>query len=123
MRDFKTLDIWKRGIELTKQVYILSRSFPSEERYGLQSQIRRAVSSIPINIAEGCGRDSLKDFSHFIHIAEGSASEVECEIIIAVELGIITQDQAKPIIDEICQIRKMMNSYKIKIQDTIRRRS
>lgn len=88
-------------------------------KFGLQSQIRRAATSIPINIAEGCGRDSLKDFAHFIHIAEGSASELECELIIAVELGFITDYQATPLIEEISQIRKMMNSYKIKIQDTL----
>lgn len=94
MRDFKTLDIWKRGISLSKMIYVLSREFPAEEKFGLQSQIRRAATSIPINIAEGCGRDSLKDFAHFIHIAEGSASELECELIIAVELGFITDYQA-----------------------------
>lgn len=119
MRDFKTLDIWKRGISLSKMIYVLSREFPAEEKFGLQSQIRRAATSIPINIAEGCGRDSLKDFAHFIHIAKGSASELECELIIAVELGFITDYQATPLIEEISQIRKMMNSYKIKIQDTL----
>lgn len=119
MRDFKTLDIWKRGISLSKMIYVLSREFPAEEKFGLQSQIRRAATSIPINIAEGCGRDSLKDFTHFIHIAEGSASELECELIIAVELGFITDYQATPLIEEISQIRKMMNSYKIKIQDKL----
>lgn len=119
MRDFKTLDIWKRGISLSKMIYVLSREFPAEEKFGLQSQIRRAATSIPINIAEGCGRDSLKDFAHFIHIAEGSASELECELIIAVELGFITDYQATPLIEEISQIRKMMNSYKLKIQDTL----
>lgn len=95
MRDFKTLDIWKRGISLSKMIYVLSREFPAEEKFGLQSQIRRAATSIPINIAEG------------------SASELECELIIAVELGFITDYQATPLIEEISQIRKMMNSYKI----------
>ena len=61
---------------------------------------------VPINIAEGCGRDSLKDFAHFIHIAEGSASELECELIIAVELGFITDYQATPLIEEISQIQQ-----------------
>lgn len=121
MRDFKSLDIWKRGILLTKMIYEISRNFPNEEKFGLQSQMRRASTSIPINIAEGCGRDSLKDFAHFIHIAEGSASELECEIIIAVELGYITDDLAAPAVDEIFQIRKMMNSYKSKIKNTLNR--
>ncbi|MDO4971236.1 MAG: four helix bundle protein [Bacteroidales bacterium] len=121
MRDFKILDIWKRGILLTKMIYEISRNFPNEEKFGLQSQMRRASTSIPINIAEGCGRDSLKDFAHFIHIAEGSASELECEIIIAVELGYITDDLAAPAVDEIFQIRKMMNSYKSKIKNTLNR--
>ncbi|MGM9868425.1 MAG: four helix bundle protein [Sodaliphilus sp.] len=120
MRDFRNLEIWERGLQLAKQIYLVSRDFPSEEKYGLQSRIRRAATSIPINIAEGCGRESLKDFVHFIHFAEGSASEVECELIIAVELGFIDKLQAEPIIGEITQLRKMMNSYKLKIQDTIK---
>lgn len=77
MRDFRKLDIWKNGIELVKQVYQLSNKLPSEEKFGLRSQITRAAVSVPSNIAEGCSRNSEVEFKRFLEISMGSLFEVE----------------------------------------------
>ncbi|MBQ0115068.1 MAG: four helix bundle protein [Bacteroidales bacterium] len=115
MRDYKHLEIWQRGINLTIQIYDLTKEFPSEERFGLTSQLRRAVSSIPINIAEGCGRDTLKDFAHFLQIALGSLFEVESELIIAQKLGYV-RTGTEVLATEITELKKMIDSYKTKLQ-------
>src|SRR2546423_4045490 len=87
MRPHEKLDVWNRSIDLVMSVYKATESFPREERFGLTSQIRRAAVSIPANIAEGAARDSPKEFTHFLSTAQGSASELETEILIAHKLG------------------------------------
>ena len=86
---YKELEVWKKSIELVKAVYKLTEKFPKEEQFGLTSQIKRAVISIPSNIAEGNMRMSNKENSRFINIAMGSLTEVETQLIIAKELGFI----------------------------------
>lgn len=116
MRDFKKLNIWQRGLEFSLQIYEATASFPSEERFGLTSQIRRAATSIPINIAEGAGRVSKKDFAHFLHIAEGSANEVECELIIAKGLHYLPPNVCETLIDEVNEIKKMIVVFRSKLE-------
>lgn len=77
MQDYRKLRVWKDAHSLTLEVYRATRSFPKEERYGLTSQIRRAATSVPSNIAEGCGRATNRDFAHFLRIARGSSNEVD----------------------------------------------
>lgn len=96
MRDFHKLIIWQRSHQLALKVYSISKFFPKDELFGLTSQIRRAVSSIPTNIAEGCGRASNKDFAHFLQIAIGSAAEVEYELLLAHDLNYINENDFKP---------------------------
>ena len=91
MRNFRTLEIWKNGIELVKQVYVLSEQLPSEEKFGLRSQVTRAAVSIPSNIAEGCSRNSDIEFKRFLEIAMGSLFEVETQLIISEELDFISK--------------------------------
>ncbi len=86
---YKDLEVWKKSIELVKEIYSISLEFPKGEQFGLISQIKRAVISIPSNIAEGTAIYSDKDTSRFIDIALGSVAEVETQIIIAQELGYI----------------------------------
>ena len=93
VRDFKRLDIWRLSIDLSKRVYEISRKFPKEEVYGLTSQIKRAVISISSNIAEGCGRRTNKDCVLFLHRAVGSLKEVECQIVLARELGYLDENE------------------------------
>lgn len=92
MRDFRKLEIWKIGIELVKQIYPLSDKLPSEEKFGLRSQLTRAAVSIPSNIAEGCSRNSEIEFKRFLEIAMGSLFEVQTQLIIANELQFLSNE-------------------------------
>ena len=87
IKTHKDLDVWKLSIQLVKDIYQLSSKFPSEEKFGLVAQIRRAVVSIPSNIPEGEARNSDKDYIRFLYISLGSLSEIETQLIIAEELG------------------------------------
>ena len=117
MRDFHKLGIWQRIHQLTLDVYKMSKSFPKDELFGLKSQIRRAASSIPTNIAEGCGRASNKDFAHFLQIAIGSASEVEYELLLAHDLEYINEEAIKKLTSETIAIRKMIIKYQSELKD------
>jgi len=117
MRDFRKLDIWKNGIELVKQVYILSENLPLEEKFGLRSQITRAAVSVPTNIAEGCSRNSEIEFKRFLEIAIGSLFEVETQLVISKELGFIETEQLESVLQSIPKEAKMINSA-IKIKTT-----
>ena len=83
MKDHKDLDVWKQSIVLVEDIYALTKNFPSDEKYGLSSQIKRAVVSVPSNIAEGAGRKGDKEFIQFLYIAMGSLSELETQLILA----------------------------------------
>jgi four helix bundle protein len=117
MRDFKKLEIWNNGIELVKQVYKLSSSFPSEERFGLTSQITRAVVSIPSNIAEGCSRNSEIEFKRFLEIAIGSLFEVQTQLIIARELNFLEESDSSEIEILLEKEARMINSLISKIKN------
>jgi len=108
MHNFKELKVWKAGIEITKIIFQLTRSFPSEERYGLISQIVRSAISIPSNIAEGCGRKSNKEFHQFLNISLGSSFELETQLIIANEFNYIDQEELDTTSLQINEIQKMI---------------
>ena len=106
LRTHKDLDAWKRSIDLVDAVYRMTKTFPPEELYGLTNQLRRAAVSVPSNIAEGAGRGSTKEFSHFLHIALGSVSEVETQVTIAQRLGYV--DDVNSIEEQIQTVRKLI---------------
>ena len=110
MKDFRKLQVWDKSHKLTLRIYKAARKFPSDEKYGLISQIRRASASIPTNIAEGCGRGSDKDFARFIQIAMGSASEVEYLIILSKDLMYIDSDTFNVILQDTQEVKKMLAS-------------
>ena len=87
MSDYKELMVWQKSMDLVCAVYTCTKSFPKEELYGLTSQIRRASVSIPSNIAEGASRAGSKEFMQFLHIARGSASELETQLLLAERIG------------------------------------
>ena len=91
MTSYKSLDAWKKSMELVKEVYILIKTFHKEELYGLTSQARRAAVSIPTNIAEGVGRNYKKDSIQFLHISRGSLYELETLLNIAKMIGVIEE--------------------------------
>lgn len=101
---FERLIIWQKSRELVKVVYGLVSDFPSEEKYGLSDQLRRAVVSVASNIAEGSGRFSPKEKAHFIEIAYGSLMEVVCQITLAIDLGLAevsAMDKIRPVAEEL----------------------
>ena len=101
MRNFRTLNTWQEGIAIVKQVYRLAELLPVEEKYGLRSQICRSAVSIPSNIAEGCSRNSQKDFKRFLEIALGSSYELETQLIIIEELSLISKEEVTVMIERI----------------------
>ncbi|WP_116771958.1 four helix bundle protein [Maribacter litoralis] len=118
MRDFKKLEIWKNGITIVKHVYSLVQKLPSEEKFGLKSQLSRAAISVPSNIAEGCSRNSEVEFKRFLEIALGSLFEVETQLIISEELKFLDSDELKTILELISIESKMINSLISKIKNS-----
>ena len=110
MQDFQQLTVWQKAHELTLKIYGLTKGFPSEERFGLQSQIRRASASIASNIAEGCGRGSNADMARFLQMASGSVSEVKYQLILCRDLGYIHRDDGAPLFQLATEVQKMLHS-------------
>jgi len=110
MQDFKKLMIWQKGHDLTIRIYKVTKDFPKEELYGITSQLRRACASIPTNIAEGCGQDSNPQFTRFLLIAMGSASELEYLLLLAHDLLYINDALYSELSDSLNVIRRMLNS-------------
>lgn len=108
--------MWRKAHRVTLEVYRLSRSLPKEEKYGLTSQLQRAVSSIPMNIAEGCGRGSDADFARYIYHAIGSANEVEYQLILLKDLRVINLETYPLLITELQGVRKMLNGLLKKLR-------
>ena len=117
MRDFSKLFIWQRSHRLVMSIYDVTNKFPKTEIFGLTSQIRRASSSIPINISEGCGRETNKDFARFLQIAIGSACEVEYELLLAKELKYLKEQEYNELSKEVVTIRKMIIKYQSELKN------
>ncbi|HAF14683.1 MAG TPA: four helix bundle protein [Blastocatellia bacterium] len=102
------MDVWKKGIDFVVAVYKATESFPKDERFGLTSQLRRAAVSIPANIAERAGRKSYKEFVHFLSNSQGSASEVETELLIASRLSYVEQTNYLALRSSLDEIGRML---------------
>ena len=107
IKNFQDLRIWQKGIEVVKDIYILTKKFPKEELYGLTSQMRRSAVSIPSNIAEGFRRYHNKEYKQFLYIALGSCTELETQIIIANKLDYIKETNKTELIEKIKYICRM----------------
>ena len=101
MRDFRKYEIWQLSHHLALEIYIISKNFPKEEQYNITSQLRRACTSVPTNISEGCGRNSDKEFNHFLNIALGSSSETEYLIILCQDLNLIDETISIQLLEKI----------------------
>jgi len=115
VKNFKELIMWKKGIEIVKDVYALTNRFPKEELYSLTFQTRRSAISIPSNIAEGFKRSHNKEYKQFLHITMGSLAELETQLIIAKELGFINDTELNNISEKIDHVSKMVLSYSKKL--------
>ncbi len=107
MQDFKKLLVWKRAHELTLSIYTITKMFPSEATFGLKAQMRRASASIGINIAEGCGRSSQTELRRCLRVAQGSASELEYEVLLARDLGLIQESDFLSLSGHVVEIKRM----------------
>lgn len=116
MHNFKELVVWQKARKLVKEMYLILKSFPEEEKYGIVSQIKRASISIPANIAEGTGRNTDKDFLRFLDIATGSSFELETLIILSFDLEFLKESDYNNLIKELEEIQKMIYGLKARIQ-------
>jgi four helix bundle protein len=116
MHNLKELKIWNKAIDLSVNVYKATSNFPQEEKYGLTSQIRRSAVSVPSNISEGAGRNSNKEFIHFLGIANGSSYELQTQLIISNRLSLISNETLEPLLGEIEEIQKMTYTLKNTLQ-------
>jgi four helix bundle protein len=106
--NFRELAVWKRARKLVKAVYLLTSFFPRTEQFGLTSQVRRSVVSIPSNIAEGAGRASDREFIRFLSSALASAFELETQLLLAEDLNFLQSQQVEEVADELRQLQKML---------------
>ena len=114
-QNYKDLVVWQKGIALAKAIYQLTSRFPSEEKFGLVSQMRRAAVSIPSNVAEGQARHTTGEFIQFISHAEGSTAELETQLILSVELGFVVNEQTTNEFILLDDIRRMLNGLRRKL--------
>ncbi len=115
---YEKLIVWQRSIALTVRVYKLTSSFPDEEKYALKNQIQRAAVSIASNIAEGYGRNSTKEFSRFLLIANGSAAELATQLVVVKSIGLLSSDECDHVLTEINSIKAMIFSLVKKLKAT-----
>ncbi len=119
MKDYRTLEVWQLGRELAVRCYAVTARFPKEELYGLTSQIRRAATSIPSNIAEGVGRDSDRELLRFLRIAIGSLNELETQILISRDLQFSAEQDTQAIEDAARHLSIKLRNFATKLQNDI----
>lgn len=107
IKTHKDLLVWEKSLDLVEQIYKITKQFPIEELYGITNQMRRCAVSIPANIAEGSGRKNKAEFIQFLHIALGSASELETHLIISQRLGFLSINSYDEIMNALNEIIKM----------------
>jgi four helix bundle protein len=115
VRPFQGLRVWQKAHQLTLDVYRVTRLFPKEELYGLTSQLRRAASSVPANIAEGCGRGSARELHRFLQIASGSACELEYHLLLAYDLNLLELSKYESLCEDVNGVKRMLNTYSQKL--------
>ncbi len=112
MHDFRKLKIWTISMDIVVDVYNLTSLFPKEEKFGLTSQLQRCAVSIPSNVAEGAGRNTNKDFAHFLSIATGSSYELETQLLLSERVKIAEERQILAIIEKLHLVQKMLFRFK-----------
>lgn len=119
MTSYKDLIVWQKSRILVRKIYLLTLKLPKEETFGITNQIRRAVISIPSNIAEGYDRGSNKEFVRFLKIAKGSAAEVETQLILCIDLGYFSLDDIQEILSLHDEIIRMLGTLIIKTEQRL----
>ncbi len=116
MQDFRKLKVWEKSHSLTLEVYRTTQNFPKYELYGLTSQMRKASSSIPANIAEGCAKNSDAGFARFLNIAIGSASELQYHLLLSRDLDFINNDDYEMLYKRTTEIKQMLTNLMKKLR-------
>jgi four helix bundle protein len=111
MRDFRKLKAWNKAHELCLAIYVATRHFSVEERYGLTSQMRRAASAISANIAEGCGHSSERELARYCDIAAASSSELEYHLLLARDLGMLEEASYRNLNEKTNEVKRMLNAF------------
>ncbi len=118
VKNYRDLIVWQKAMDLVTQVYQATERFPQKEVFGLTNQIRKAAVSIPSNIAEGQGRNTDRDFRHFLSIARGSLQEVETQLEIARRLGYLHKEELFDIIEQSSEVARLINGLSRALVDT-----
>lgn len=121
MKNFHDIKVWHRAHDFVLKIYKVTETFPREETYGLTSQIRRSAASVPTNIAEGCGRNTDAELGRFMEIASGSASELDYQFLLAMDIGLLARDRYKGLLTELTEIRKMLTTFIKTVRKTANR--
>jgi four helix bundle protein len=121
--DYRRLEVWRKAHGRVLQIYRVTAGYPEQEVYGLRSQTRRAATSIPINLAEGCGRNSDKELARFCRVALGSANELEYELLLARDLGLMSQESHDALHPEVSQLKAMLAGLAARVDPRPYRRS
>lgn len=116
MKDFRDLKVWEKSHKLTLEIYRLTKQFPTEEKYGLVSQLRRCSASIAANIAEGCGKRGHGEFNRFLQMAAGSTKELDYHLLLSRDLEYLTDPHYKRVLQEVIEVRKMLASLIRKVE-------
>ena len=115
IQKYQQLTVWQKGMQLVKLIYLVTNTLPREELYGLSNQMRRAVISIPSNIAEGFGRYNTKEYLHFLRIARGSCYEVETQLQICTQINYLTEEETSAPLQLCNEINRMLNAMLTKL--------
>jgi four helix bundle protein len=118
MRNYRDLQVWLRAHKLTLTIYEKTRSFPSEEKFGLTGQIRRSCASIPANLAEGCGRRSDGEMARFVQISMGSGTELSYHLLLARDLAFLSARDYAALDSELTEIMKMLSSLSSRLRSS-----
>ena len=121
MRNYRDLKVWEKAHELTLQLYLTAKKFPKDELYGLTSQMRRCSISIEANLAEGCGRRSDPELPRFLRIAMGSASELDCHLLLSKDLKYMNEGDYKKLHPNLSEVRRMLTSFLEAIESSTKR--
>ncbi|MEQ8470814.1 MAG: four helix bundle protein [Marinoscillum sp.] len=111
MRDFKELEIWADSHQFVLKIYLITKSYPDHEKFGIISQMRRSASSMPMNISEGCGRSGDKELKRSCEMSMGSASELEYQLILSHDLDYLSSAKYEELVRELVILKKRMNSF------------
>ena len=114
VQSFRDLIVWQKSMELTKQIYALGKKLPTEERFGITSQMQRSAVSIPSNIAEGSKRSTAKDYAQFLRIASGSAAELETQLLLVKDIYTVATEESLSLLDEIQRMLQVLTKRLLK---------